>query len=121
MIYVGQNDTCIVFEGDTWEVVNHFSGKPELLCSNTNSKLMQYTGLKDENGKEIYEGDILKLNPEYRGYGEIPVSVFWGKGRWLCQGIMHYSHQSDLTSYALDKMEIIGNIHDNPELLKPQP
>lgn len=86
---------------------------------NSDSMIMQYTGLKDKNGKEIYEGDILKLHEDWRGKGEIPGYVVFENGRWILQGTMHYSHKDDLTNYALSQMEIIGNIFQHPELLQP--
>jgi len=79
---------------------------------------MQFTGLKDKNGKEIYEGDFLKLIDEYRGKGERPVYVIWEDSQWMMQGTMHYSHKDFIGNYSLDKMEVIGNIYENPELIQ---
>lgn len=75
------------------------------------AELMQYTSLKDKNGKEIYEGDIVKsfnLSSE----GKI-CKIVWNdiNAFWL--------EQSDETSTGLIGIcEVIGNIHENPELLK---
>lgn len=71
--------------------------------------LMQYTGLKDKSGREIFEGDIVRGR-----YGQwIPsdlekvFEVFWmNHGAWFPSGDF--------------KCEIIGNIYENPELLTPQ-
>lgn len=81
------------------------------------AKLMQYTGLKDKNGVEIYEGDILKLIKEYTGKGENPSYVIFKNAQWMMQGLMHYSHVDSINNYALDKMEVIGNIYQHPHLL----
>jgi len=71
--------------------------------------LMQYTGLKDENGKEIYEGDIVIKrfeNPKGTKWEKkIVVEIPDFYGEWFCGGID-------------DEYEIIGNIYQNPELLK---
>ena len=78
----------------------------------------QYTGLKDKNGKRIYEGDICRNTKT----GEI-ASVKW---HGTMAGYVWSNRRRDNKSLfdfgelfrAYDKYEIIGNIYDNPELLK---
>lgn len=116
-----------------------YFGSPEVLCDESEGllfyrknmalsvemkrpKLMQFTGLHDKNGKEIYEGDVV----EYEGYDAKDGS--W-RDKWVVQFV------NDLSSYYLmptngdtkpdllheignDMLEIIGNIYENPELLK---
>jgi len=90
---------------------------------NNRFELMRYTGLKDKNGKEIYEGDILKS--EYTSIG-IPKEknchpVFWGNGRWNCDHSINNCckpWRGDLNDHHLSE-EIIGNIYENPDLIKP--
>lgn len=77
----------------------------------------QYTGLNDKNGKKIFEGDILSAhldedNPDY----ETVVQVIWEEYGWRT---MEENGLSDpLDDEDAEIFAIIGNIHDNPELLK---
>ena len=73
--------------------------------------IMQYTGLKDKNGVEIYEADIVKII-DYMSQEHIVVVKYDAK---LLQFIFktvdgHYSN--------MDTNEVIGNIYENPELLE---
>jgi len=70
--------------------------------------LMQYTGLKDKNGKEIYEGDIIREDFNKQLY-----EVCYNMGSYTaeCRG---YRFQL----FTIKDFEIIGNIYENPDLLK---
>ena len=69
--------------------------------------LLQYTGLKDKNGVEIYEGDIIEF-PNGSKH-----EVIWRKGTFCYQESENSFHIFDET-----KCKIIGNIYENPNLLK---
>lgn len=75
----------------------------------------QYTGLKDKNGKEIYEGDIVLV----ANMGRTPYVVIYREGDCSFvannEALMDYFH---LFSGLPKCYEKIGNIHDNPELLE---
>lgn len=77
--------------------------------------LMQYTGLKDKNGKEIYEGDILR-------FSDVDTAIVeWNKeyASFIVKPIQDYYFDSEILGNAIEnnKEEVIGNIYDNPELL----
>lgn len=69
----------------------------------------QYTGLNDKNGKKIFEGDIIRSNSE-RGYIEYYPND--------CAFDVVDDHGFYWLISEMSNIEVIGNIHDNPELLK---
>lgn len=75
----------------------------------------QYTGLKDKNTKEIYEGDMLSLKDETGRKGTVTVGFDDG-GFIVFKGLAwRYIYDYDGEK---NEMVVIGNIHDNPELLE---
>ena len=72
-------------------------------------KIMQYTGLKDKNGKEMYEGDILEYSGPLKIYDKIKVVEWVDKSAFI--GFL----------IARDiEYEILGNIYENPELIRKE-
>ena len=74
--------------------------------------IVQYTGLRDKNGKEIYEGDILSFDHDS------------AEGMWN-QGTARYSNGAfRIHAYVLceisNYLKVIGNIYENPELIKEE-
>lgn len=72
--------------------------------------IMQYTGLKDKNGKEIYDGDILEYETGYRD------SVNYEDGCFISLG--NESHNYLYRSVNIYNAIVVGNIYENPELLE---
>ncbi|MDM5223000.1 YopX family protein [Peribacillus sp. NJ11] len=137
IIYVSKNSGYrLIFEGSDWEL----EFKDEMHCSSIDPccKLMQYSGATDINGKDIYEGDIVKngLNEEeykrkYRkDYKEYGFSL--GEFKGIC------TYEEDSSCWVIDNpkypsftmvhhlfceidmnlVEIIGNVYKNEELFK---
>ena len=88
----------------------------------------QFTGLTDKNGKKIFEGDIVRLTDEHNEIEWTAVVVFgnpngeynWG---WQLKAIGEFDGNKDILLWVdMEESgaycEIIGNIHDNPELLE---
>jgi len=112
-------------EGKGYDPVIHLDGSVTgTMISQNTFKWMQYTGLKDKNGKEIYEGDIIRNS----GYPELCIVEFiegqW-IGRYYPQSITitkdqrDKSHYIGLSFYVTERnsIEVLGNIYENPELL----
>ena len=94
-------------------------------------ELMQYTGLKDKNGKEIYEGDIVEYKDEGRITDSGSYEVGWDEGgaafgiRGILthddligvEGISDEFFCSNVAAEVLESSTLLGNIYEHPELL----
>lgn len=126
ILFRGKTDKGEWVEGYVFEMhilgdkTTYISTKPFMLCNDGDfdyepfavdtETVGQYTGLVDKNGTKIFEGDIVKgMSGLYRVYFDTSLACFeWVKinGNW----------EESFSGFA-DEYEIIGNIHDNPELL----
>ena len=72
----------------------------------------QFTGLKDKNGVKIYEGDIVKM----LNIDEYPMQIKWHK-EWARFIFYNLVNKAEMNLFT-EQCEVIGNIYDNPELIK---
>ncbi|TYA97277.1 hypothetical protein FXE12_10980 [Lactobacillus sp. SL9-6] len=140
------NDNVDAIVGDLIEINDEYIN-PEWWCSVEKGSAEQSTGLKDANGKEIYEGDILEYYYETHGQtfydpdtlgavgGEpgIETTVIGKVAIWPSTGVVltrikaEYPEDFDSSNLDVPKMlhvnkrfTILGNVHENPELLEAQ-
>ena len=75
-------------------------------------ELMQYTGLKDKNGTKIFEGDIVNM----LNITDYPMQIKWNK-KWARFIFYNLVDKTEMNLFT-EQCEVIGNIYDNPELIK---
>lgn len=73
---------------------------------------MQYTGLKDKNGTKIFEGDIVNM----LNITDYPMQIKWNK-KWARFIFYNLVDKTEMNLFT-EQCEVIGNIYDNPELIK---
>ena len=103
-------------DGDTFDL-NYSGGYGDFYFDNDHPKHMrdvklewlQYTGLHDKNGKEIWDGDIVKVDNV-----EPLLYIVFAEGAFVYEGGSAYYHHEMI---EVDYTEVIGNIKENPELL----
>lgn len=110
------------------QLVIRLSGRVTDGATIPNIVLNQYTGLKDKNGKEVYEGDIVRMHYFFENYGRTSCYIFEDEDEIVCKlsitplGV--YFENNNMTGYLCDyledpseELEVIGNIYENPDLL----
>jgi len=78
----------------------------------------QYTGMKDDNGVKIFEGDIIEFNNHGQGYKKsvvdfsVAIGAWWLYDKLLSEKLLEQERSENYKGVV----KVIGNIHDNPEL-----
>lgn len=107
LYYIETSDECTGFEYVTQdcEIIDGEDAK--------NFIIEQYTGLKDKNGKEIYEGDIVQIDDHILGDFE----VVWHNLGWKIKRSVGFE---TLSVHKSEDIVVIGNIHENRDLLEEE-
>ena len=122
----GNNTTLNFFNPQLGIVWGLYDNKFDYrVCSGEHHELMQFTGLKDKNGTEIYEGDIVKMLCPYRE-NEVICEIRYVNGGFVVEANGWFNGgEADVTTvgWAIDQdieIGVIGNIYEHPELTKIQ-
>lgn len=103
--FYGEKEDAHIIITSKETLYNNFALESHIVIPET---VGQYTGLTDKNGTKIFEGDIVK-------------GTFFGFPFTVEDYVFSIVWQEDVTGYRanyFENVEVIGNIHDNPELLK---
>lgn len=120
-VYSLENDgifaiQCFKEDGETLLKRND-NGTNLFLFKQNEFELMQSTGLVDKNGKEAFEGDIIKFDGKYTKAKRL-IRYSEEEGRLVaCYTDFVYDY-CDFNKEWISQWEVIGNIYENPELLK---
>ena len=108
-----QPEDVMVGNGNIWINDEDFDAGEWIV--NNDLELMQSTGLKDKDGQEVFEGDVLhhQIQTEYT----FIVKYDKDKGRWYGDGLSR-TYRIDITKEFLQYYKVIGNIYENQELLE---
>lgn len=104
-------------DGRIWVIAD--DGKNGIELMDEEAHLMEYTGLHDKNGREIYEGDIVRTGTDNIGDPDPMIGqVIMREGSWL---IENEKMQEAIELFSeITSREVIGNIFENPEMMEAQ-
>ena len=99
-------------KNETWDI------------KNDHVELLQSTGLKDKNGKNIYEGDVVRVSDVDGDVGYVDVVIWGGKDNYPAFDLQNHAVEYDanalssIVNVGFEIIEVIGNIYINPESLE---
>lgn len=126
MIYPSTEGVCFEVDDDGINILDVSGDYPEdHTFPAIDSVLMQSTGLKDKNGVEVFQGDIVKVTDEDEEYSYISVVKNYAEEGYPAFDIeapSSWYYESNVLSTIMggdyETIEVIGNIYENPELLE---